>query len=27
VMLGGQEVGEVAFGWKKLALSPRKLTT
>jgi GNAT superfamily N-acetyltransferase len=27
VMLGGQDVGEVAFGWKKLALSPRKLTT
>jgi GNAT superfamily N-acetyltransferase len=26
VMLGGQDVGEVAFGWKRLALSPRKLT-
>jgi len=25
VMLGGQEVGEVAFGWKRLALSPRKM--
>lgn len=25
VMLGGQEVGEVAFGWKKLALTQRKL--
>ncbi len=26
VLLGGQEVGEVAFGWKQLALSRRKLT-
>jgi GNAT superfamily N-acetyltransferase len=26
VVLGGQDVGEVAFGWRKLALSPRKLT-
>ncbi|HKD46873.1 MAG TPA: GNAT family N-acetyltransferase [Rhizomicrobium sp.] len=25
VMLGGQEVCEVAFGWKRLALSPRRL--
>ena len=25
VMLGGQEVDEVAFGWKRLALSPRRL--
>ena len=25
VLLGGQEVGEVAFGWKRLALTPRKL--
>jgi hypothetical protein len=23
-MLGGQDVGEVAFGWKTLALSPRR---
>ncbi|HWF63059.1 MAG TPA: hypothetical protein VN685_00440, partial [Rhizomicrobium sp.] len=27
VMLGGQEVGEIAFGWKRLALNRRKLTT
>jgi ribosomal protein S18 acetylase RimI-like enzyme len=27
IMLGGQDVNEVAYGWKKLALSPRKLTT
>ena len=26
VMLGGREVSEVAFGWRKLALSQRKLT-
>ena len=26
VVLGGQDVSEVAFGWKRLALSPRKLT-
>ncbi len=26
VVLGGQDVGEVAFGWKRLALVPRKLT-
>jgi GNAT superfamily N-acetyltransferase len=25
VMLGGQDVGEVAFGWKRLALSSRRL--
>lgn len=25
VMLGGQEVGEAAFGWKRLALSSKKL--
>jgi L-amino acid N-acyltransferase YncA len=25
VILGGMDVDEVAFGWKKLALSPRKL--
>lgn len=25
VLLGGQEVGEVAFGWQRLALSSRKL--
>ncbi len=25
VMLGGQEVGEVAFGWKRLALTSRRL--
>ena len=25
VMLGGQEVGEVAFGWKRLAVKPRKM--
>jgi ribosomal protein S18 acetylase RimI-like enzyme len=26
VVLGGQDVGEIAFGWKRLALSARKLT-
>ena len=26
VMLGGKEVGEIAFGWKRLALNRRKLT-
>ena len=27
IMMGGQDVNEVAFGWKQLALSRRKLTT
>jgi ribosomal protein S18 acetylase RimI-like enzyme len=27
IMMGGQDVSEVAFGWKQLALSRRKLTT
>ena len=27
IMMGGQDVHEVAFGWKQLALSRRKLTT
>jgi L-amino acid N-acyltransferase YncA len=27
IMMGGQDVNEVAFGWKSLALTRRKLTT
>ena len=27
IMMGGQQVSEVAFGWKQLAVSRRKLTT